>query len=268
MHKRKEGKHLSFSATRFEFANKSSEDYSLTISSFGSGEDTTVMPGGVKLYTEKIFRRTSEYLLGTDITPMLEFPIQLTTDNGELSAVDLQTIGAWLFERTNYEDLKIMQPDMTSVKYRCFFLDPKIIRVGNKIVGVSATVHCQDAWATGEEKTFTYTGVGSFVHNNSSDNNNYTYPITIITANAFGGTLTITNTSDANRITQFTTIAANEVLTIDNSRQTITSSTLLRRMSNFNKKFFRLKRGINNLTISGNIASVVIKYANARKIGG
>jgi hypothetical protein len=55
---------------------------------------------------------------------------------------------------------------------------------------------------------------------------------------------------------------------MDNDLQTISSSTTLKRLSNFNKKWFRLIQGLNNLNVQGGIASFVITHSEARKIGG
>ena len=262
---------MAFYAAQFTFAGESGANYSLRISSGGTGGDTSSnLPGDVKLYTEKLFRRTDEYLYGTDIQPMLEFPAIFTVENpeSELTAIDLQGIGNWLFGRRNYQELYIMQPDMGNVMYSCFLLQPKIMRTGNIIRGVECIVHCKDAWGLSDTKSITYTGAGTFNHANLSDDSGYLYPQTVITVDSFGGDITITNTSDNNRQFVFTGLQANEVITIDNSLQSISSSTTLRRMSNFNKKFFRLVNGENVLNISGNIASLNISYREARKIGG
>jgi phage-related protein len=258
---------MAFYAKRFVFDNVPSEIYSLMISSFESGENTTNMPGDIKLYSEKLFRRTDEYLFGVSVEPMLEFPVSFTTDNDELTAKDLQLIGKWLFGRKNYAELRIIQEDMEDVYYDCFLLQPKIYRAGNIIRGVSATVHCRNAWGISKEKNYIY-GVGSFFHNNLSDNNDYTYPKTTITTDVFGGTITWINVSDNNRVSSITGLLANEVVTIDNDLQIITSDTGLRRLSNFNKNFFRLKSGANNIIITGACSSFVINYGMAKKVGG
>ena len=257
---------MAFYARNFSFNNVSSQNYSLTITS-DSAEESSNFPGDTKIYTEKIFRRSDEYLLGTEIAPVLEYPVKfLTTDLEELTAQDLRSIGKWLFGKRQYGKLQIMQYDMSDVIYDCFLTNPKIIRIGNLVRGVSAICHCRSAFGYTSPKSYTYTT--SFRHNNASDDTGYTYPITIITADVFGGDITITNTTDNSRQTIFTGLSANEILTIDNSLQIVTSSTGLRRLSNFNKKFFRLMNGVNNITLSGAIASMKLTYADARKIGG
>jgi phage-related protein len=103
-------------------------------------------------------------------------------------------------------------------------------------------------------------------NNKSDDKGAYLYPKLVITMNNSGGNVTITNSSDASRVFSFTGLLTSEVITIDNSLQQITSSTGLLRMSNFNKKFFRLIPEINNLRFQGNIASIDMTYQFVAKI--
>ena len=80
------------------------------------------------------------------------------------------------------------------------------------------------------------------------------------------GDITITNRSDNNRVFSFTGLSPSEILTVDNSLQQISSSTDLKRMSNFNKKFFRLIPGINTIRFKGNVSSIAMTYQFVAKI--
>jgi phage-related protein len=108
------------------------------------------------------------------------------------------------------------------------------------------------------------------VFNNASDDKcNYLNPTLVITMNTFGGTFSITNNSDAGRISSFTGLSAGEIITVNSSLQTLSSSLGVKRLSNFNKKFFRLSPGVNNLVIQGNISSLAMTTQFvSRKIGG
>jgi phage-related protein len=264
---------MSFYGRTFSFDGIPSENYSLTISSASSGDETSNLPGDVKLYSEKLFRRTDEFLFGVSIEPVLEFPVVFTTDNTELTAKDLELTAKWLFGRKNYAKLRIFQEDMQDVYFDCFLVSPKIFRVGNIIRGVHAVVHCKNAWGLTDIKTFSYSFsppvvAQSITNNNLSDDSGYTHPTFVITMSVLGGDVTLTNTSDSNRVFAFTGLQANEILTINNSLQTIVSSTALKRLSNFNKNFFRLKSGKNIITVDGNLSSLSIAYPLAKKIGG
>ena len=104
------------------------------------------------------------------------------------------------------------------------------------------------------------------VFTNKSDNSDYLYPSLVITMNSFGGDVTITNSSDANRVFEITSLTAGEIITVDNDRGMLTSSLDLRRMGSFNKLWFRMPQGRNEFNISGNVESVVMSYDFARKV--
>lgn len=263
---------MSFYATRFSFDGIPSETHSLRLYSTNP-ETSTTLPGDIKIYGEKLFKRTDFYFYGASIDPMLEFPVTFITDNDELTAKDLEQVSSWLFGRSTYGELRIIQPDMQDVYFECFLSDPKIYRVANIIRGVSATVKCRHPWGLTKVKSYTHTFTpnasnAEVRHFNGSDHSGYTFPILELTVDAFGGDFSITNTSDSNRVFTFTGLQSNEIVTVNNSLQIITSSTGLRRLSNFNKSFFRLVQGLNVLTVDGNITGLKISYAQARKIGG
>jgi phage-related protein len=265
-----------FWSKSFTYDGIPSANYSLLISSMDNSSnsvDTSSFPGDVKIYSEKLYRRTSEFYYGNSVEPMLEFPVKFTTDSNNLTAVDVEKIGKWLFARKNYATLKIIQDDISDVNYNCLLIKPQILRIGNLIRGIDCVVHCKDAWGLSNIKTYTYnfTSPASSVpvsHNNQSDYIGYTYPTLVITMADTGGDISIINSSDNSREFSFTGLLASEVLTIDNDLQIISSSTGLRRLSNFNKKFFRLKSGLNILSVTGAVDQIKVSYANAKKIGG
>ena len=264
---------MAFYAQNFSFNGRNSEDFGLVLSSAGNAESISNGSADVKLITEKLTRRATEYLYGVSVEPMLEFEVEAMTTRVEIAADELSEISKWLFGKQQYLDLVVYQPDMTSVVYKCFLLSPRVIRVGNIIRGVRFLVHCRSAWGQTKERTYNFTfspplSSYPFKFTNYSDNTGYTYPVMTITMNAIGGDLSITNTNDASRVFSFSSLSGNETLTIYNHLQIINSSTNLQRLNNFNKKFFRLVSGQNNLLITGNIASMSLIYADAKKIPG
>ena len=137
--------------------------------------------------------------------------------------------------------------------------------------GYAFEVHCNAPWGWQNQVTVTKSyGVDpvsdSFVFDNTSDNADYLYPDLVITMNTTGGTVTITNNSDSARIFQFTSLTANEVITVKNDIQSISSSLSLLRMSNFNKNWLRFIQGKNNIDVAGNFSSLVFTYDPARKL--
>jgi hypothetical protein len=86
--------------------------------------------------------------------------------------------------------------------------------------------------------------------------------------NNIGGNITLTNIQDNNRQFQLTGLLANEVITINNDLQIITSSLGLPRLSNFNLNWFRLLPNLNTILVQGNISNLSMTYYFDKKIGG
>lgn len=261
---------MSFYGKSFVFNSKPSDVYNLYITSLDGGQETHGL-GDVEVLLETVFRRAKPYFLGaSQSSSVLTIPAMINSPD----VIDAPISGAiekWLFGQLGYKKLQIIQPDMLDVYFNCFLKNPSMLKTGNQIRGYSFDIECDAPWAWQFEKTLTKTYTAetvsdSFSFKNTSDNNDYLYPKTTITINEFGGDITITNASDNSRIFQITDLSANEVLTIDNDLGILTSSTDLLRMGTFNKNWFRLVSGNNEISIDGNVASFVMNYSFARKV--
>jgi phage-related protein len=94
------------------------------------------------------------------------------------------------------------------------------------------------------------------------------YPIIELKTTINNNSIRIINKSDNNRAFEFTGLQGGETLFVDNQKKIIRSSTGLNRLSNFNKKFFRLHRGVNELQIIGTCEYIKITYQNVKRLGG
>lgn len=264
---------MSFWGSTFVFDGVPSETHSLYIASPDGGDVDVTGASDVELYTEKVFRKPRVYLLGVEQSPVLSFEVSFNSPR-EITSVDQGIIQAWLFGHSQYKKLQIVQSDIQEVYYNCFLRNPRIHKVGNIVRGFKATVECDAPWGWTFEKTktYTYSSGGSInsdiVFNNISNDNGYLYPSVSFTMNTFGGDFSITNSSDNSRIFTFSELSASETITVDNERNVITSSLGLNRLSNFNKKWFRMIRGINLINFSGDITSVSLTYQFAKKVSG
>ena len=270
---------MGFWASSFQFDGIPSETYNLTISNglsqstTNSVELNTLGSNNVKLLTENILRRPTEYLYFSQQFPPLEFDASITA-NTKLTAKDGQLIQKWLFGQLTYKPLQIIQDDMDQIYFNCFLIKPMILRVGNEIIGFDFTVHCDSPFGG---KTFpkilSYDYPDdvistSFNFFNDTDNTYYSYPSLSITMNNIGGKITLTNVQDNNRQFQLTGLLANEVITINNDLQIITSSLGLSRLGNFNLNWFRLLPNLNTILVQGNISNLSMTYYFDKKIGG
>jgi len=281
---------MPFYAANFIYNGIISSEYGLRITS-SSGESSDA-GSDVALFTQEIYRRPRIYLMGVQQSPTLEIPFEINT-RYELSATEDSVISNWLFGQMNYKKLQIVQSDMQYVYYNAIFTGKTTVKVGNIIRGYSGIVKCDSPFAWEYAKTITrnsttvplrynvngYLTDDYFTINNTSDNADYTYPTITFTMNKFGGDLSITNSSDNNREFLFTDLSPNEVITVDNDLQTISSSIVgVNRLLNFvhyeldgsisdtSYNWFRYVPKENDLAISGNVISVAFQHQFARKI--
>jgi phage-related protein len=252
-----------------------SEQYGLYIQDIDANAVNSSMgSSSMEIMEQKIYRRATPYFFGATPSPKLAFDFSAYSD-GELDADTFEIIQKWLFSSRSYKKFQIDQPDIQSIYFNAILNAPKIERVGNIIQGFSCSVECDSPFAYHFPKTTTYPYTASVVdntvvyNNRSDDVGAYLYPKLVITMNNIGGTATITNASDSNRVFSFTGLSPSEVLTVDCSLEIISSSTGLKRLGNFNKHFLRLVPYVNSLRIQGNIASIAMTTQFiAKKISG
>lgn len=266
---------MSFYGRSFLYNSMASDMYGLFIRDIDAQAiNKTMGSTEMEIYEEKTYRRATPYFYGSTPAKKLSFPMSAYSDE-ELTAEQFQTVQAWLFSSRTYKKLQIVQFDMQGVYFNAILNSPEIVRVGNQIFGFTCLVNCDSPFAYKFPKTTTYTYTDPSVvaseifYNGSDDKGAYLYPSLVITMNTFGGDISIENESDSSRTFSFTSLSAGEVITIDNSLQTMVSSTGLKRLSSFNKNYLRLVPGINRLNISGNVASIAMTTQFvAKKIGG
>lgn len=270
------GGKMGFYGRSFLYRNQPSELYGLYIMNLDGNAITNSMgSSSMDIKEEKIFRKATPYFLGATPSPKLEFPFSAFSYE-EIDAMRFEAIQKWLFSSRSYQPFSIDQPDIQDIYFNAILNNPKIERVGDLIMGFSATVECDSPFAYKYPKTTTYTYTAPVIdsteiyYNMSDDTGDYLYPTSlVITMNNIAGDVSITNLDDSNRVVSFMDLAASEVLTISPLYQTISSSTGLKRLSNSNKKFLRLVPNINRLRIQGNVASIVMTNQwVAKKIGG
>lgn len=261
---------MAFYGNSFVFDNISSDQFNLVISSPDGGSVDVNASSNVAIIKEELPRRAVPYTYGMQQSPTLSFDIAINTLDNEIDAYQSSIIQSWLSGNINYKNLQINQGDMLNVTFRAIFNNFRVHKVGNKIVGYKATVECDAPWGWGFPYSQTFTPVGfesNIVIYNDSNNNDYTYPNLVINFEA-PGSLTLYNLSDNFRVTSVLGILGAEIVTLDNDRKIITSSTLENRLSNFNKLWFRLKPGNNEITVEADgVYDYTISYTPAMKVG-
>ena len=269
---------MSFFGRSFIYDGIPSELYGLYIASIDSQAINSSMgSSAMDIYEQKIYRKSKPLFFGMSPSQKLQFDFSAFSED-EIDADTFSLIQKWLFSSRSYKRFAIDQIDIQNIYFNAIFNDPKIVRVGNLIKGFSCSVQCDSPFAWRYPATINYVFTESTVNatkvfnNESDDSGAYLYPSLVITMNNIAGFVTIINQNDDNRKFSFgeaSPLSANEVLTIDCGNQIVSSSTGLKRLDKFNKKFLRLVPGVNTLLITGNVANIAMttQYV-VKKIGG
>ncbi len=262
---------MSYYGISFLYDQKASDEFGLFISDLDATSINKQMGStNMEIYEQKIYRRASPHFYGSTPSSRLSFDFSAHTER-EIDSEEFQKIQKWLFGSKTYKRFQIVQEDLEHIYWMAILNNPQITKVGNLIRGFSCVVECNSPFAFAFPKTTTYaftnppSGVLQTFYNSSDDADDYLYPSLVITMDNFGGDLTITNLDDNSRQFAFTGLYADEVITMDCGLQTLSSSTTLRRLSNFNKHFLRLVPGVNRLVFSGYVESFVMTTTNIVK---
>lgn len=263
---------MAFWGKSFIFNGISSENYDLRILDFDIANPVVSPSGGdVSIKEEWLYRRETPYFYGRFYETSLEFDFTV----GSFSAIDGATrnaIQTWLLGKNTYLPLRIVQDDISDITYNVIFTRAPNSYVGNVNYALTLHAKCDRPWGLYYPPVFTKIYPGglmsdSFTYLNKSTYSGYNKPTISFTMDGTGGSFSIINASDNNRQFLFTGLSPYETMTIDNDKGIITSSTGNLRITNFNKNFFRLPQGINNLSLAGYITDFSMTCVFPRGIG-
>lgn len=276
---------MSFGGLNFVFDGQYSEFYGLQIMSINGGLTSESSGGcGIEVFKDSVYRNPQFYHQGVAQKDALTFDLELISEDEIVGALRSK-ISKWLFGRMTYCKLQIVQRDLEDVYFNCHLLNPTFIYIGNRCHGVKCSVECDAPWAWQNTKTYQITdlkGKGMtdaltvhWNHYNDSDDADYTYPVLEFKmASSFvgNGRCSITNATDDGREFAFKNMIPGEVVTVDCRSQAMLSSKGTQRgkslSEDFNKHFFRLLPGANDIELVGEFEYLKMSYANARKVGG
>ena len=187
-----------------------------------------------------------------------------------MDAAEISAVMRWLGSVT-YKELRIVQPDISTVKFNCIFTEIATVQHGNETYGVSVVGECDSCFGEGNPIVATANSnkTGTIRIMNYGDYMDYVYPVVKITMPSSGGDITISNATDNNRVFSFTGLSGSEVLTVDCLRKTIVSSTGINRLGVFSKNWLPLLPGANSLAYSFSAAAgeIEIRCPLYRRIG-
>lgn len=251
---------MSFYGCHFSFDGVPCTEYGLMLYDFGaSSSEGGALLSGIDIIEDRIARKYKPIQYGTVMNKPLEFTMTFGADidaidrDVHLDRWDLDAITNWLTGHNTYKWLEITQPDMETVRYKCFITNLRYVEYGKIPWGISCTVLCDSPFAYMYPESYQYTinGYGTFTFYNKSSFRGYYKPILILSPQR-GGSFSIQNDSDGGYLTEFSGLPTSVTnIVMDCENEIITCNGISNPYPYFNFHFFRLVRGNNTIVVNG-----------------
>lgn len=237
-----------FSAPYFTYDGVFSGTYGLVIADFNAESvvETSVFSPVFRTTKPANLNRFIHSGIQYDTTPQFQFSIISET---EIPDIVRREILSWLVGRNEFKRLEIHQTDLERYHYNCVFADASIIFVHGRCHGFRVTAVFDSPFAYGEPTVVSIQEAGEHtitIKNTSDLRDAYVYPKVTF---AGSGITIINNTDDETREFNFQDLDGDEQIVVDNEVKYISSNKEKTRLKNFNKKWLRLRKGNNELTI-------------------
>lgn len=260
---------MAFYGCEFLFDGKSCKEFGLMMYDIGSNSQRDVIfPSGGTIHEERVAGRYSSLFYGIEQNEALTFTLIFGANHHSIDAHshldrwDIESIAAWLTGHSTLRWLEIVQPDMETVRYKCIISELQTISYGNEPWAFSCTVTCNSPFGYTYPYRYSLSGTSTIHLHNISTYNGYYKPKVVLTLPQGTGSksVALVNQSDGGREFAFTALPSSvRTIEIDNENQIIVDVTGgLNLYRYFNFKFFRLVRGDNLLTLTGNCNAEII----------
>lgn len=236
----------------------------------------------VNVITHKLPRRSKVYQLGTELGDDGVFSFQISfirEQANPIMADERDAIAHWLTSDFTYRPLRIIQDDMCSIYYNCYFQNLSYITIDGYANGFTATVICDApfAWKNPQTKEKInqpisegrYPNITQLQIYNISSDHNLTIPKLIeIDLGENSNGVKVVNLSNNNEYFEFHDLVYGERIKIDDlyciESVNRPNSVIV---DNFSGEFLKLINGLNKLRIEGEIKRFKIVYQSGKKIG-
>lgn len=266
--------------SHFEYAGISSRLYDLIFVNIETKRNYS-SSGSIKevsVFNQSTKRR---HLIDDDYSDFpISFDIEIVTEDGKtLDQSERRKIEKWLFNKHDYrklyldisddtysETIEIIDGVQKRLYLNCRFVNPERLEYNGGIVGYRATLEADSGlwWQDPVKKTFESPSGGQIVVDVDTDLDDYTYPIvTIIMGNQGGDIIIQNNNDDSNRLTKFTDITAGSTIILKGEFNYI-NDEFYNRFAN--KNFPRLVDGKNQISVTGDVASISFEFNNRRML--
>lgn len=261
-----------FNASYFTYDGVYSGEYGLRIADFDDSTVITTDVFTVEPVTSKPARLNRFYYGGAKFETQPSFTFTILSESPIPDSFRREII-TWLLGRGEYKELIVNQNDLEGYTYRCVFTSVNIIYVRGYCCGFTVTALFDSPYAYGTPTKVSVKGTGTAqtvtIINNSDVLDGYVYPKVSFQATSAVSdkAISIVNQTDNPvRAFEFSTLTANEQITVDNELKIITSSVSGDKVSSFNKNWLRLRKGANKLSVTIN-GTATIECPNYVLIG-
>lgn len=224
---------------------------------------------GIEMITDSVRRNARVLYLDAKQAPPLQFGIEVVFEN-PVDVFVFTQVKDWLGGEISFKELQICAENFNTYYFNCYIQLEEDLVYNGGYRGLKATVICDAPWAWEFEDVISYNlnldEPTVIYFNNLSADTELLKPVIEFTMGK-SGDFSIINTNTG-KITKFTGLVEGETVILDNLYGFITSNTGISRVANFNKVFLKLTKDTNELICSPNATSLIIRFQNAKRIGG
>jgi phage-related protein len=254
-------------STDFSFDGRDCSEFGLYVVRDSNGLITTPYTSSKNILEDHPKTVLTPYYYGVQHQP-LSFTVTFAmVDNGEFDSDKLYEIGNWLFQ-DKYKPF-ISADNLGKIFYCMGINQVNFMNTGLRDGMITVDFRCRDAFGWTPQTHYVFdmsdnvgaTPTSIQIENMSNIGVEYYYPIIEFTLQSTETAISIVNNSDGGRTFSFTGLDTGEVVYIDNRKQIITSDSGEYRFDEWNKVWFRLVKGVNNITIAGKcVVTFIAQY--------
>lgn len=246
-----------FNAIYFVYDGVYSGDYDLKIATIDGDNIETTSVFSPTLTLAKGAKSKRFFYSGIDYEDSPQYQFSILSDK-PISAARRREVLSWLVGRHEFKKLYVHQPEYDDIYFNCIFNVVDLIYVNGNCHGFQLTAKFDSIYCYGKPTVCTVnlgsteTSATVSILNKSDVLDDYVYPKVEI-AGITGGTgnISIKNETDGARTTKYNAVQSTEKVVIDNELKIIDSNLGGNKLGNFNLNWLRLKKGENQLKITG-----------------
>lgn len=240
-------------STDFTFDGVTSQSMGIFIVNINSSESSDPFMPSQSIKEEKRYNSHIPIFYGVEREP-LEFELTLSLLDNEFTIAKRTELTKWLCRETYCEFISADNPDKI---YNVISVSPiELITFGSLKGYFRVRFRCDAPWGWSalqleEFDLSTSVTPTTITINNLSNAVKYLYPELEFTLVGDDTGITIVNLTNNNETFQFTNLAVGETIYVNNELKQIIGDAGMYRLSNFNKKWFRLVQSENEIQVTG-----------------